>query len=178
MTTMAAPAWLPSTIPAGADWDNFIRRAYEIFERDFKQSCPRHVGKLVWFDKRRLDPDDKYGFEEGFWHLTTKEQSYYDQVARTHKKERVHDPRRSERLPWCRPVIENTDDGEVLLWRYREQHGEIRTYVWLQKHDYVAILRPWPTKRFQTVWMLVTAFYVDYRNTRSNLELKFKNRVK
>ena len=178
MMSMACPKWLPETIPAGGDWDGFIRRAYEIFTRDFKESCPRHAGKMVWFDKRRFDPKDKYGFEEGFWHLTTKEESFYDQATSTRKKDRVHDPRRAERVPWCRPVLENADDSEVLLWKYREKQGEVRAYIWLRDHDYVVILRPWPTKHFQTVWMLVTAFYIDYRNTRNNLELKYKNRVK
>lgn len=51
-----------------------------------------------------------------------------------------------------------------------------RTYIWLREHDYVAILRPWETRNYGTVWMLVTAFYLDYSNARANMQLKYDAR--
>ena len=170
------PAWLPAQIPFGGDWDTFIRTLYKIFERDFKQSNPSHKGKAVWHDRRK-DPSDGYGYEEGFWHLTTKDEWVYDQTTRTNRRDRVPDLRRSERLPWCRPVLDHSADSSILAFNHKENNGQIRTYIWLKDWDYVVILRPWKTRKYGTVWMLVTAFFMDYRNARNNMRLKYNNRI-
>jgi len=175
MTAPTSPTWLPAIVPYSSDWERFIRALYAIFEADFKHSKPLHSGRAVWHDARKEAGDD-YGFEEGFWHLTTKDEWIYDAKTHTKQKERVPDFRRSERLPWCHPLIDHSGDPSVLLWEYAEEKGEIRTYIWLREHDYVAILRPWETRNCGTVWMLVTAFYLDYSNARANMQLKYDAR--
>ena len=67
----ARPAWLPPHIPFNGDWDTFIKALHIIFERDFVRVWPRFRALPVWHDNRKMDPDDKYNFEEGFWHLVT-----------------------------------------------------------------------------------------------------------
>ncbi len=169
------PVWLPDYIPFKGDWKRFIRTLYAIFETDFKRSKPSYKGRMVWHDRRK-DSTDGFGFEEGFWHLTTKDEWIYDPQIRKERKERVPDLPRSERLPWCRPMIDHSGDASVLTWEYEEKNGQVRTYIWLRKHDYVAILRPRKTRDYGTVWMLVTAFFLDYRNARTNMQLKYERR--
>lgn len=175
MSAPARPDWLPAHLPFTGDWDAFIRTLYAVFEADFKHRRPVHAGRPVWHDGRK-DPGDTYGFEEGFWHLTTKDEWIYDPKTRTRRKERVPDFRRSERLPWCNPIITHSGDASIRTWEYQEENGQIRTYIWLRDHDYVAILRPWQTRNHGSVWMLVTAFYLDYKNAKTNMELKYARR--
>lgn len=169
------PDWLPDLIPFNGDWDGYVRRLYSIFEAELKNSSIQYAGKRVWIDARK-DSDDAYGFEEGFWHLTTKDEIIYDRVRRTKRKERVPDFRRAERLTWCRAVIINSSDPRVLCWQYEEEFGQIREYLWLKDHDYVVILRPWETRKFGTVWMITTAYHLDYSNSKENMQLRYESR--
>jgi hypothetical protein len=175
MTTPIPPSWLPEIVPFSGDWGIFINKLYSIFEKDFKLTRPIHAGRSVLHDSRK-EPSDGYGFEEGFWHLTTKDELIYDSKTRTNRKNRVPDFRHAERLPWCSPLINSSAKPEVLTWEYQEENGQIRTYIWLRDQDYVAILRPWETVKYGTVWMLVTAFYLDYNNARTNMQIKYERR--
>jgi hypothetical protein len=161
----APPGWLPEIISVNGEYREVVARLYVIFETDFKVARPR-LGKLqVWWDKRIL-PGEQY--EEGFWHLITRS----DRAT----LDRLHDPRRAERLPWCRPTICHHADPAVTAWDYREATGKVRTYLWLEQIDYVIILEKRPTKSHGTVAFLVTAYHVDGEDTRRSLRQKFDRR--
>lgn len=164
--TQPQPAWLPDIVSVNGQWEQVLRMLYGIFERDFVAGGCRFQKMPVWWDRRKL-PGEAY--EEGFWHLITKEDR--------HTRERLPDPRRAERLPWCRPTLENCSDPVVKVWEYEEADGKVQTYVWLENWDYVVILR----KREQNrgpVAFLVTAFHVDYDSTRRSLRVKYQKRQK
>lgn len=169
------PDWLPEIIPFDGDWDDYLRQLYAIFESDFKNTSLQHAGRRVWYDSRSGD-DDRHSFEEGFWHLTTKDEIINDHARRTKRKERVPDFRRAERLTWCRAVIQHASDPAVLCWTYEEEFGQVREYLWLKEHDYVVILRPWQTRKFGAVWMITTAYHLDYPNAKANLLSKYEAR--
>jgi hypothetical protein len=158
------PAWLPNIVSVNGEWQAVLRKLYAIFENDFVKTGCHFTGMPVWWDRRKLAGDI---YEEGFWHLITKE----DKSA----NDRLLDPRRAERLPWCKPTIENCHDGEVKVWDYRESKREIRTYVWLENWDYVVILRKRPQQK-GTIAFLLTAFHVDHESTRKGLRRKYANR--
>jgi hypothetical protein len=110
-------------------------------------------------------PGERY--EEGFWHLITRD----DRVV----GERLLDPRRAERLPWCGPTISHPNDVSVRVWDYKEGGGRIRTYLWLEILDYVIILEK-RRQRGGEIAFLITAYHVDGESQRRNLNRKFANR--
>lgn len=158
------PPWLPELASVNGQWELVLKALYGIFERDFVRGGCYFQGFAVRWDRRKLGGDR---YEEGFWHLITK----MDKLS----GERLFDPRRAERLPWCKPTLTHSADPEVKAWDYRESDGVVSTYVWLENWDYVVILR----KRQQdrgVVAFLVTAYHVDYNSTRRNLRAKLAKR--
>src|SRR5512145_867965 len=103
------PAWLPTLIDVGGEWQEIVKRLYAVYEQDFKHNTASLNGLTIFCDRRIL-PDETY--EEGFWHLVTRT----DQRT----KERFFDPRRAERLAWCRAVLHNIQEPEVISWVYCE----------------------------------------------------------
>lgn len=164
MTAPVAPAWLPNLIPVGGDWNALLGVLYLVFERDIKNGKPRVSGVPVWWD-RRLLPGETY--EEGFWHLITKDDREHG---------RIPDFRRAERLAWCGAVIANCGDAAVTSWRYLEGNGRPRRYLWLQDHDYVVVLEERATAR-GAVLVLLTSYHIDGPSGRRSLTRKFEKRI-
>jgi hypothetical protein len=158
--------WLPEFISVDGVWDEILNILYSVFSKDFKNEKLFHGGLEVWYDRSIKEGQ----FEEGFWHIIARED--------IKTKERLFDPRRAERLPWCAPIIRNFDDFNIKWWRYREGNGKIRRYLWLCEWDYVVILEErmlyaknnMPSRA--TVF-LITAFYIDGNQKRADLERKF-----
>jgi hypothetical protein len=124
------------------------------------------MGKQVWWDRRCKGGDPH---EEGFWHLTTRE----DKRA----KERFLDPPRAKRLGWCRAIIDHCYEAEVLNFDYLEGDGKIGTYLWLRDFDYVVILEKKPTRSYGDVYWLVTAYVLDGPDRRRAMQRKYDNRI-
>jgi hypothetical protein len=151
----------PLIIDVNGEWEDILRRLYEVFKRDFKTSKTYHREDIVVYDNRIMP--DGHGMEEGFWHVITK-----GPVGRT------LDTRRAERLSWAKPLMENHLAKNVKYWNYDTGTKEkgIRTYIWLQDKDYLIILQK---KRSYYFW--VTAFYVDSQKYKDELLRKYYQRV-
>lgn len=160
---MTAPEWLPELVSVNGEPSTVFARLYEIFHADFHQVERRFLTFPVRWDRRVLEPP----YEEGFWHLITRK-DFSTGV-------RLVDFRRAERLPWCGPAISNCSDACVKVWDYEEGDRRIRTYVWLEHYDYVVILEK-RVVRNGGVAHLVTAFHIDGRQKRADLERKFQKR--
>lgn len=102
-------------------WDMYIDFLYSIFKRDFIDSKP-HVGKIVFRLKYKPKFQDRACT---FYHMTHKGDI---------ESERIPDMRRSERLPWCRHTIENTNTYNLCFWE-EERNGHHRVCIWLQAED-------------------------------------------
>jgi hypothetical protein len=104
-------------------------------------------------------------FEEGFWHL----------ISRTDplSKERIADYRRAERLCWCRPVIEHSDDPVIRCWDSNAEGKRVRSYLWLEPEDYVVVLEQ---RAVDTVF-LITAYHLDGESSRRKLRRSYENRL-
>jgi hypothetical protein len=155
------PSWLPPMVSVSGEWNKIIIILYKIFQKDFQYGKLYFRCYIVIWDKHIL-PGNLY--EEGFWHLITKE----DIKARV----RFPDFRRAERLPWCAPIIRNSEDPVVKTWDSKER-GKIRTYLWLGKMDYVVVLEKRKNKKKA---VLVTAYYVEGESTRRRLMQKYNSR--
>lgn len=156
----AHPTWLPPIFQM-SPWNEAILEAlYAIFRRDFIDNPASYRGNRVWFF-----PERDREKENIFWHLVERDDDDNDA--------RLPDFRRSERLPWARPMLDNVGQPEVLDWDYEEGKGDIRTYVWLKDFDYLIVMKKYPNGQRR----LVTAYYVDYENTRQKLQKKYERRM-
>lgn len=154
------PQWLPKMISVSPWTQDTFDMLYKIFETDFKNNPLGYKGYTVFFFSEMRD-----GKELIFWHLTHRE----DKATKTY----YPDLRRSERLPWARPLIEHPDDRDVLAWDFKEHDGKIVTYVWLKKHDYLVLMK----KLKDGARRLMTSYYIDYEHKRKSLEKKYKGRI-
>jgi len=160
---MLMPSWLPHKVSVDGQWERILAMLYSIFVRDFIDSSPLFEGRTILFDDRIVDGQ----YEEGFWHLITKNDY--------NTGDRLLDPPRAERLPWCAPTIKNSNDPAIKVWNYQEGSGRLRTYLWLDQLDYVVILEIRPQRRGEVAF-LFTAYHVDGASTRKKLQTKFLNR--
>lgn len=147
---MSAPNWLPPMIRFDGNWETFIDDVYAIFTRDFKMSRPNFRNLSVTCDMKLSD-----GREEGFWHLT----SYWDREL----QERIPDVRRSERIAWSRPVIENSNNQFVSIWHSKRANRN-RVLLWRETQDYLVVLED-----RKNYFVLVTAYITDRKHTRRKL---------
>lgn len=154
------PDWLPPMVSVDPWTQKTFDILYFIFKRDFKDNQPVYKGHKVWFFPEMEDEKEVI-----FWHLTHRK----DRKT----KERLPDPRRCERLPWIRKIIENSKRPEVLVWDYKEGDGSIRTYLWLKDFDFLVLMKKYPDGRQR----LITSYYVDYPHKRRRLEKKYKKRI-
>jgi len=160
-----SPSWQPKVVPYAGDWNDWITALYGVFCYDFKETPTYFQTKKVIFDRKKL-PGESY--EEGFWHLVTRTDHQTG--------ERYPEFPRGERLPWCSPTIQNSGDPLVKVWDYEEGRDRIRTYVWLEKQDYVVILEK-KMRKLPHVMFLVTAFNLDGESTRKKMRKKYDKRI-
>lgn len=148
-----APNWLPEALrysDFNGKWDKFLVAIYNIFENDFKHSTPDYNGYPVIHDNRIEDRK-----EAAFWHIISSIDSKTSQ--------RLPDLRRCERIPWCKPVIENNSDPKISTWENKRKR-ETRLSLWLEELDYLIVL-----KQLSRVMVLVTAYCTDREHTRRKL---------
>jgi len=163
---MERPAWLPYLAPVEGPVSTVVQRLYRRFLDDFDRA-PRYFGGLpVSFD-RAVVPGEVY--EQGFWHLVSRD----DPRTRT----RQFDPRRAERLPWCAALLDHASEPGVRVWDYREAHGILRTYVWLEQWDYVVVLEN-IDRRTVASFHVVTAYWVEGPATARRFRQKYDRRIK
>jgi len=166
---MCNPNWLPEKLNnvATGNAQTILPRLFNFFKTDF-------IDDPAFLNDYKIDWDRtlEENYERGFWHIISKEQ-----INRLGEKERLLDPPRAEKLPWARPLIDNHGDSFfVKCWDYEENPREIRTYIWLENHDYVFIVRKCKTPSSPKAF-IVTAFHIDGNSTRRRLMQKWHNRL-
>ena len=136
------------------DFNELTSKLYKIFSDDFITSETKFLGKKVVFDNRVLDGDN---YPEGFWHMITRK----DYQA---QGQRLPDFKRSKRLPWTKPIIEQYKEPEIKAWHNPEpsKDGSKFTevyYLWYEAGSYLVIL-----KERRNGYFLATSFYVNGYN--------------
>ena len=173
------PDWLPDPIHFNGDWNAFVRTLYAVFESDFKHGHPRFRGCPIWHNQR-IDTDGPHRFEEGFWHLVTKDQWIYDRQTRRNTKERLPEFERAARMPWAKPIVDHERDPGVVVFEFEDETRKgavIRTYLWLSEWDYVVILEK-QSKAKGNIYMLVTSFFVNIPAKQKDLQSRYERRLK
>lgn len=158
---MQHPSWLPALFEVSPWHHDTYDLLYDLFHENFIANKTYHRGKYVGFSR---DLED--GKERIFWHLTTRDDKTLE--------DRFPDLRRSERLPWLKPMLEKNHNPEVLVWEYTESDGSTNIYIWLKDHDYVAIIKKIKTGAL----ILITAYWIEYENVKKKLKKKYDSRNK
>jgi hypothetical protein len=162
---MTEPSWLPTLLllsDFGGNVVSYLDAVYSQFRTDFINSRPILNGLPVFI---RIDPKEDQK-EYSFWHVT------HEGKGRV-ESQRTFAIRRCERIGWIRAAIDNITDPNVKSWNHKEGSGIIRTYIWLEDHDYVIVLEKARNKRS---YFLVTAFYIEGDSKRRDLHYKYKNK--
>lgn len=157
---MSYPTWLPPMFSVSPWTVDTYDALYEIFERDIKKLKPIYRGGVV-----DIFRDQEDGKEKVFWHITTE----FDKD----RAERIPDLRRSERIPWVKPMINNSENSEVLSWDNKEKKNKIKTYVWLKAHDFLVVMNKTKSGKL----FLITSFYIERGNYKKKLENKYDRRL-
>ena len=175
------PEWLPEKTVVNPWTDGTFDMLYSIFERDIKNGDLKYRGYDVWFFCRQPD-DFENGKEKVFWHLTSRKEEvsipkrkrkFAKEILKKYEKERIPDLRRSERLPWVKPLIDNYAESEVCAWDYEEGDGDIHTYIWIKNFSFVVIMKKYRNGSRR----LITSFYVDKQNKERDFERKYSERI-
>lgn len=164
--TSPTPPWLPPVVPVGGDLGRVVRTLFNIFELDFVVARPRLGEMAIWWDQH---PTQLEGVPccLGYKHLVTREDGTCI---------RQFDPPRAERMPWCKPMLTNSGDAGVRMWRRLEPPNRTMIYVWLEHQDYFAVLEE-RHERIGTVAFLITAYHVDGESVRHSLRRKWEDRL-
>lgn len=153
------PSWLPPLVffeDYGGDWQRYLEALYEFFKNDFINGRPVFEGRRVGLKRHPLSQ----GKEATFWHLISKGSI---------EDERLPDMRRCERIRWPRPIMENSRDNQIKVWK-NERGGETRICLWLEAHEYLLVLAD--RKDYILPW---TAYMVDRPHTKQKLQKEFDN---
>lgn len=157
------PDFLPLVINLDGSYDEIIERLYQVFRKDFIETRATHLGWKLRYNGKIYEYSQ--GKVEGFWHVITRDDAT--------KSNRLIDYQRAKRLSWAKPLIENPYHDEIKFFFYDEgiPRKGIRHYIWLEKWDYVVVLRK---RRDDYFW--ITAFYVDDWRCK-DLQRRFERRI-
>ncbi|MFH1900043.1 MAG: hypothetical protein ABIJ83_02100 [Patescibacteria group bacterium] len=151
------PSWLPDIISFSdynSDWNNYLRKLFEIFKNDFIDSRPLYKNKPVLFDNHQIN-----NYPACFWHLITEDKvEDCDRVS-----EKNISLLRCERVCWIRPVIENHSDSIVSVWENKRKR-KINTIFFLEDLDYIVILT-----NVKNRFYLLTAYYINYSHKKEQI---------
>lgn len=155
---MEKPSWLPELVlfeKYSGDWQKYLEAIYAFFKADFLDSRPTYNGKRVGLKRHPLSQ----GKEATFWHLISEGSVEVD---------RLPDMRRCERIRWPRPIIENSGEKVLKVWK-NVRNGETRICLWLEREEYLLVLAE--RKDHVLPW---TAYMVDRAHTKQKLQREFE----
>ena len=151
------PDWLPGLVlfeDYNNNWEQYLDALYSYFKADFVDSKPVFQGQRLALKRYPLSE----GREATFWHLISEG---------TSEENRSIDLRRCERIRWLKPIIENSADDAVKLWK-NIRRGEIRICLWLENQEYLVVLTE--RKGYILPW---TAYVVTEPHRKRKLQKEF-----
>jgi len=151
------PSWLPPLVlfeSYEGDWYRYLDALYDFFRRDFIDHKPVFDARRVGLKRHPLSQ----GKEATFWHLISEGSS---------EEERIPDMRRCERIRWPRPIMENSYDGMIKVWK-NMRGREARICLWLEAEEYLLVLAD--RVDYVLPW---TAYVVDRPHTKRKLQKEF-----
>lgn len=157
---MSTVAWLPPLVEFndyGGDWSAYLEAVYGFFRKDFISSAPYFRSRPVRLKRHPM----LLGKEATFWHCVT---------TGAVEEERTPDLRRTERIRWPRPCIENK--GVLKVWS-EFRGSEERVHLWVEEEGYLVVLAI--RNGYAVLW---TAFLVEQEHQRRKYNRRFEENKK
>ncbi|MEA2084901.1 MAG: hypothetical protein U9O82_11845 [Thermodesulfobacteriota bacterium] len=154
--------WLPELVlleSFSGNWENYLEAVYNCFKQDFIDNRPVFEGIKLALKRHPLSS----GKEATFWHLISEGQA---------EEERIPDMRRCERIRWPKPIIDNSKDTAIKCWK-NVRRGETRICLWLEQHDYLAVLAE--RKGYLLLW---TGYLVTRHHQKRKLQKEYEKYLK
>jgi len=156
---MMIPEWLPSLVlfsDYDGNWEKYVEVLYEYFKNDFIRQRTLFQGIKLSLKRYPMSQ----GKEATFWHLISEGKT---------EEDRIPDLRRCERIRWPRPIIKNSKETSIKLWK-NQRRGETRICLWLEDQEYIVILAE--RKDYVLLW---TAYMVTENHRKRKLQKEFEN---
>jgi hypothetical protein len=143
----------------GGVFKSFYEEVYKIFFSDFVRTRPNYRGTRLGLKKHPMIDNKEYTF----YHFT------HDGDIET---ERIPNLRRMERISWPNPIINNSENESLKVWRNQRGSKE-RILIFYEEVDYLVILED--RGSYILPW---TCYYIDYRHQKQKLLKEYDDYIK
>lgn len=139
----------------GGNFAVYNDAVYRIFRQDFVTTKPVFEGKRLGLKAYPLVDNKEYTY----YHFTH---------SGGHEKDREPDLRRMERIPFPKPIIDNSGHADFKVWRVKRGTKD-RILLFCEKESYLVVLED------RTDYILPwTAYIVDREHQRKKLLKQYK----
>lgn len=159
---MESSNWLPELVlleKFEGNWDLYLEEVYNCFAIDFVDDKPVFEGVRLGVKKHPMH-DDK---EATFWHMISMGDD---------ESERIPEIRRCERIKWPKPIIENSGDPKIKVWRNKRGPDE-RICLWFEEQEYIVILAD--RKKYILPW---TAYPITRQHEKIKKQKEYERYMK
>lgn len=123
------PEWLPELVclkDYNGSWEDYLEAIYNYFKQDFIETKPIFREKRLGLKRYPLSQ----GKEATFWHMISNGNN---------EEDRLPDFRRTERIRWVSPIIENESDPVIKVW-WNKRKRKKSICLWFEEEDYLVVL--------------------------------------
>jgi hypothetical protein len=138
---------------------DFLEEVYSYFKKDFIDTKPSFQGVRLGLKKHPILDGKEYTF----WHIISEGQE---------ESERKPCIDRMERIRWPKPMIENSLNKCIKLWK-NKRGRDTRILIWYEDLDYIVILCE--RKGYILPW---TAYLVKESNRKRRLNKEYESYIK
>lgn len=143
----------------GGNFDAYNEAVYAIFKQDFIKSRPTFNGTKLRLKKHPYVDDKEYTY----YHFTHSGDIEID---------RLPDFRRMERIPFPRPMIDNSNHTDLRVWRVKRGSKQ-RILILSETEQYLVVLED--RGEYILPW---TAYYIEYPNKIRRLIKEYEAYIK
>ncbi len=137
----------------------YFEEVYNVFNKDFVRSKPTFQGVRLGLKKYPIIEGKEYTF----YHMTH---------SGDIENDREPDLRRMERIPFPRPIIDNSVHIDLKVWK-NQRGTETRILIWHEKEEYLVILAQ--RKDYILPW---TAYLVLQKHRKEKLMKEYSDYLK
>lgn len=143
----------------GGNFDAYNQAVYDVFQQDFIKSRPTFNGTKLRLKKHPYVDGKEYTY----YHFTHSGDIEID---------RIPDFRRMERIPFPRPMIDNSNHTDLRVWRVKRGSKE-RILIFSETEQYLVVLED--RGEYILPW---TAYYIEYPNKIRRLIKEYEEYIK
>lgn len=143
----------------GGDILTYLEDVYQVFCNDFVRSKPTFQGVRLGLKKYPIIEGKEYTF----YHMTH---------SGDIESDREPDLRRMERIPYPRPIIDNSTHADLKVWK-NQRGNDTRILIWHENESYLVILTQ--RKDYILPW---TAYLVEQEHRKRKLMKEYTDYIK